>query len=450
MLERNKIYQLDALKGLQQLPDESVDMVITSPPYWGLRDYGSEVESIWDGDEKCKHEWVGKTGSKLRGKFCKHCSAWKGQLGLEPNFTLYLKHLLQIFDKVYRVLKQDGTLWVNLGDSYAGSWGNYGRDGIQWIGKNENFKSRSWLRRGPTLRPPTSLKQELQKKSLCMVPERFAIEMIGRRWILRNKIIWHKPNPMPSPVKDRLTNSWEYVFFFSKSKKYYFDLDAIREPHKTAGIRRTQHNWDGQRESNSSWQGPQSHRMCHPKGRNPSDFIENTGIINSATLGLYNNRENQSKGHLLGKNPGDCWDISTRGFKEAHFATFPERLLERPIMTTPLWICKRCGTPKTRITKTHRTKLIPNITADRAELKKTGYKIAQPLKRCLTMHSTQGWTSCACKAGWRPSLILDIFMGSGTTAAVAKRLSRDYIGFEMNSDYVKMAEERLKSAQGSK
>ncbi len=161
-----RIIHGNSLEKLKELPDESVDMVMTSPPYWALRDYGVE-----------------------------------GQLGLEPTFQEYINKLCDIFDEVRRVLKKEGTCWVNMGDTYAGSGGNHkacGGKGTQKI-------------------------QNAERKCLLQIPSRFAIEMCNRGWILRNEIIWHKPSCMPSSVKDRFTVDFEKVFFFTKSKKYYFE-----------------------------------------------------------------------------------------------------------------------------------------------------------------------------------------------------------------------------------
>ena len=184
----------DALQRLKELPDESVNCVVTSPPYWALRDYGD-----------------------------------KNQLGLEPDFNEYIRKLCDIFDEVWRVLRKDGTCWVNLGDTYGGSNQGYGttkrntntgfqdtRDGFYAASKNK---------------PPMA---NMMHKSLIMIPSRFAIEMTDRGWILRNEIIWYKPNCMPSSVRDRFTVDFEKVFFFTKSKKYWFEQQY--EPHSKASI----------------------------------------------------------------------------------------------------------------------------------------------------------------------------------------------------------------------
>ena len=179
-MEYNKIIQGDTLKVLKTLPDEIINCCVTSPPYWNLRDYNVE-----------------------------------GQLGLEPTFQEYITKLCDIFDEVKRVLRKDGTCWVNLGDSYNGSkTGN-----TNGTYKNRIDKSKSWANSDSFKKA----EQDIPAKSLCLIPQRFAIEMVNRGWILRNTIIWHKPNCMPSSAKDRFTLDFEYLYFFSKSKKYYFE-----------------------------------------------------------------------------------------------------------------------------------------------------------------------------------------------------------------------------------
>jgi len=183
--------------------------------------------------------------------------------------------------------------------------------------------------------------------------------------------------------------------------------------------------------------------MCHPKGRNPGDMVNDMGILNNSTANLY--RSSDLQPHPMGKNPGDCWHISTRGFSGAHFATFPEQLIERAIKASPTAICAQCGKAKTRITKVTRSDSVPNRsgTAENAHKASVNARIAQPKTRYTTKHTTVGWKSCDCGAPFKPAVILDPFMGSGTTAMVAKRLGRNYLGFELNPDYVKMAEERI-------
>ncbi|GAF95493.1 unnamed protein product, partial [marine sediment metagenome] len=204
-----------------------VDNVITSPPYWSLRDYGIPP-SLWDDNPKCEHDFSlekingeGYTSSKRwqHGEsresnpkgwsteiseigFCSKCGAWKGTLGLEPNFELYIKHLCDIYDQIKRVLKKTGTCWVNLGDSYGS-------------GKVDDSKYNNGI-----LKNKSPVKGF--QKCLLMLPQRFAIEMINRGWILRNVIIWHKPNAMPSSARDRFTVDFEYIFFFVKSNRIQY------------------------------------------------------------------------------------------------------------------------------------------------------------------------------------------------------------------------------------
>ncbi len=362
MLQINKIHCLDVREGLKQMPDESVDCVVTSPPYWALRDYGKAATSIWDAKLSCRHRWgnncvVKRSGGKgkyrseaghyvNRSSFCTKCGAWRGQFGLEPDFDLYLQHLIAIFDEVQRVLKKTGTLWVNVGDTYAGSWGSYAPNRLGCKPSNE---STTWHRRAysdRSFRPPSSFKQRVRERSLCMIPSRFAIAMTDRNWILRNEIIWHKPNAIPSSAKTRFTDDFEKLFFFVKAKKYQFQQQIE----------------DFQGKDERRWAGTYE--------------TDGTLIQGASSAGVQRTRRN---GKMNGRNKRCVWRISTKSFPDAHFAVFPEKLIETPI---------KAGSP----------------------------------------------------AG---GLVLDPFMGAGTTAIVARKLGRNYLGFEVNCDYVKLARRRL-------
>lgn len=289
-----KILQGDALQKLKELESESVDCVITSPPYWGLRDYGET-----------------------------------GQLGMELTHYAYLEALLNIFDQVKRVLKKNGTCWVNIGDTYNGNK----------RGKTDAKVSDQLKTTSDGINKKTA--KNIGEKSLMQIPARFSIEMINRGWILRNEIIWHKPNAMPQSMTDRFTVDFEKLFFFVKCQNYYFEQQF--EP---------QTDW-GERE--------------REQGK-----YKNAGLANGLS-GIINPN---------GRNKRAVWSISTTPFNEAHFATYPEELIESPV---------KAGCP-------------------------------------------------------RGGIILDPFLGSGTTAVVAKNWGRDCIGIEINPEYIKIAEQRIKFA----
>ena len=358
-LKPNQVYCMDVLRGLRRMPDESVDCVMTSPPYWAMRDYGLPPVTWPDG------------------------TRWP--LGLEADFTLYIDHLCMIFDEIRRVLKPTGTLWVNLGDGYHnGNRLTTCKESPQTIcsGNNRN------LYRGPRRC------DGVPKKSLVLVPARFSIKMVERGWILRNDIVWHKLNHLPESMKDRLTSSWEHVFMFVKEPRYYFNLDAIRIPHKTP-----------ERQRKKTRAVSKVRQSANPGGQR-----------------LPPNPSEQGSFHPLGKNPGDCWQINTRSFPGAHFAVFPEQLCEMPIKAgCPAKVCKQCGIPA-------RKTLHRNVLAVHEQRK-----------------STRNGPSfgCKCKRGFVPGLVLDPFIGSGTTAVMAKKLGRQFMGFDANPDYVRMAKRRL-------
>lgn len=308
-MKTNTIYNGDALEVLKTFTDESINMCMTSPPYWRLRDYGVE-----------------------------------GQLGLEKTFNEYIDKLCNIFDEVKRVLKDDGTCWVNLGDTYGTSSG---------IG--DRSKTKQATVRGSTFYDDTG-KHGVKgfEKSLCMIPFRFAIEMVNRGWILRNTVIWHKPSCMPSSAEDRFTVDFEYLFFFAKNKKYYFDQQ--KEPIAESSMNDTR------------------------RGRIPSQNAKWDGYQNQ-TIGKIKSFAYIEEG---GRNKRCVWSINTQPFPESHFATYPEELCITPI-----------------------------------------------------------------KAGSRENdIVLDPFCGAGTTLMTAKKLNRQYIGIELNPDYIKMAEKRIEAEVG--
>ena len=310
-MKPNTIYKGNSLEILKTFPDESIDCVMTSPPYWALRDYGVDE-----------------------------------QLGLEPTFQEYITKLCDIFDEIKRVLKKTGTCWVNLGDTYGGKIGSPNAPKLS-KGRIEEYKSASYV------------KEYIPSKSLCQIPSRFSIEMVNRGWILRNTIIWHKPNCMPSSVKDRFTVDFEYVFFFVKNKKYWFEtqyepIQSNYDPRKDKGRSEYSGKWKGNKDA-ESYGSPRA-RTQRP---NQKAFV----TINSN-----------------GRNKRAVWQICPKPFPEAHFAVYPEELCKTPI--------------------------------------KSG-----------------------CPAG---GIVLDPFIGAGTTGIVALKQNKKFVGIELSQDYIDIANKRLK------
>lgn len=261
---------LDVLKDIETA---SIDVCITSPPYWGLRDYKSEPV-VWGGSPDCEHDWDRCINSNIengaQSSYCLKCGAWKGQLGLEPTPHEYVKHLLSIFDEVKRVLKPTGSCWVNIGDTYNGN-----KNGNTDENKNKKVCG------------------DIKNKSLVQIPSRFAIAMTDNGWILRNECIWHKPNVMPQSVKDRFTVDFEKLFFFTKEPTYYFNQQ--KEPLKHPNV--------------ISQFGKQK------KGNTNFKY---SGKLYDATK-------------LDGKNVRTTWSIPTTPSKEEHCAMFPIALIDIPI-----------------------------------------------------------------------------------------------------------------------
>lgn len=325
------IIQGDALSSLRRLPDESVQTCVTSPPYWGLRDYGLEP-IVWDETVECDHEWgstqrtawanavkgpasftTGKNQTdyantlKYHGSWCQACGAWRGSLGLEPTPEMYASHIVQIFNELRRSLKTGGTLWLNLGDSYATGAGSGRSMGGDCFGKqNPVIDSAAYPKNQPNRMPIPGLKA----KDLIGVPWRVAFGLQSAGWYLRSDIIWSKPNPMPESVTDRPTKSHEYIFLFSKSERYHYDHEAIKEPNS----------------SNEQLE----HNLRYAK---PYEAFDSRGGPNGTGVpGNENNRGIHSRPGSGGRNRRSVWTVSTLPFPDAHFATFPPDLINPCIL----------------------------------------------------------------------------------------------------------------------
>ena len=341
---------------LKEIPDNSIDCIVTSPPYYGLRSYKG-AETIWGGSPRCEHEWTeyvrkgqngGKSSDKLnikksneqnfqvfedqRQNMCLKCGAWKGQLGLEPDYKMYLSHLLIVTSEIMRVLKPTGTLWWNMGDSYSGS--NQGSGAMHKSPHGIQDVTKGYFAADTNRKTPLA-HQDMPSKSLMQLPTRFAIRMVDEQgWILRNTMIWKKRNHMPSSVRDRLSNSYEFIFFFTKQKHYFFNLDAIRVPVKDLedNIRRIEQDKAKKQVLWKNLEGKAKQDMSHNR----------TGTYSDP---LYTKPLNP-----LGKNPGDILELSTQPFKGAHFAVFPPKLPEFCIKAgCPEEVCSVCGKPKVHV-----------------------------------------------------------------------------------------------------
>jgi DNA modification methylase len=373
-----KILTGDCRVLLRDLPAESINCVVTSPPYWGLRDYKIEP-LLWE-------------------------DGWRGVHGLEPTIELYVRHSIEIFREIRRVLRSDGTLWLNLGDSYAGGGrgGNPTADSSTLQGTLSTQEA-SMIRR--SIKPPDGLKP----KDLIGVPWRVAFALQADGWYLRQDIIWHKPNPMPESVIDRCTKAHEYLFLFSKSERYYFDAEAIKEPAAwNSKHTKFPDGWDtgtgghgafhregrekGKRVNGAaSWKGsafddPRDLEAHPDTGRGPraagnkshkgvTEYEASETEEHRTKVGLMNIAETAYET----RNKRSVWTIASKPFKGAHFATFPPKLVEP---------CILAGSP---------------------------------------LHG----------------IVLDPFAGAGTVALVARNFGRHCVLMEMNPEYVVMAERRL-------
>ena len=303
------------------IEDNSIQTIITSPPYWGLRKYNIP-DIIIGGDINCEHEFVeqdyirgnDKTAgekqksnlgsvnrdSPVKNAFCIHCNAWKGQYGLEPSYKDYIEHTVLWCKEVFRVLKDNGIFFLNIGDSYQTQSGvNAGKNPEKYANLSMNAITNHIKQ------------QDLPNKCRMLIPERIAIALIDEGWTLRNNIIWYKSNSMPESCKDRFSKKWESIFMFVKNEKYYFDLDAIRELIKKSSIDRI----EAFKRNNEKFD-----KNKHKYGENAQSGME---VLQNAQNGDWLKK---------GKNPGDIWQINTQPSSEKHYAMWPEKLVERMIL----------------------------------------------------------------------------------------------------------------------
>lgn len=381
-IKLNTINHSDALAFAKSLPDNSVNCVVTSPPYWGLRNYDCE-----------------------------------GQYGLEPTLKEFIETLVILFREIRRVLRPDGVAWVNMGDSYASSVnGRSAADTKALSDDDRTFRDKPFSTVGNGLKP----------KDLCGQPWRLAFALQDDGWYLRQDIIWAKTNPMPESVQDRCTKSHEYVFLLTKSERYWFDSESIREDCVDGDTRYP----NGSKGSKSDNKGL---RMTG------GDFSKRYAD-EQLNHGGESHRQPYSQ-----RNKRSVWTVSTEPTKEAHFATFPRKLIEPMILAgCPERVCSKCGAPWVReVEKEFESGQIGTRNSGPKGLDDSSRWGDYP--RGYTSTSDLGlYPLCDCNSETRPGICYDPFMGSGTTALVARSLGRDYIGSELSPDYIAIAEERLR------
>ena len=406
-----KVINADVMNGLAQLPDESVHCVVTSPPYWGLRDYGT---GKWEGgDINCDHKKVVDEaaavasstllgGKKSTGHIqegfkgvCGRCGAVRndGQIGLEPTLQDHIVKIVDVFREVRRVLRKDGTLWFNYGDAYATGGGS----SLQ--GKNGQRATRRFTAQNIT--GNVAKASGLKPKDLMLMPERIAIALCDDGWYIRSRIIWAKPNPMPESVTDRPTKSHEHIWLMSKSPRYFYDADAIRETatydgpnspesiaspygqgftRRAVGAKGNANTFRGGSYVGGE-PGPRTVKGNTKQGKNETD-------PSMRTRHGFNQRWNEAEANgtaPISRNCRDVWMIATSPFPESHFATFPPELAER---------CIKAGCPM-------------------------------------------------------GGVVLDPFGGAGTTGLVADRLQRNAILIKLNPTYAEMARNRVSKDRGA-
>ena len=380
-----RILHGSCLERLRDLPDGSVQCCVTSPPYWGLRDYGHS-----------------------------------DQLGLEPTPEAYVANMVAVFREVRRVLREDGVLWLNLGDSYAAG-GGIGGDGFHDGRANRNSRGRSPVSSG------------LKPKDLVGIPWRVAFALQADGWWLRQDIIWHKPNPMPESVTDRCTKAHEYIFLLTKSARYYYDSEAVKE----ASV------------------DPESLRPEGRGKRNGDKFRNHDGEGFARTRVGFEKLEGKT---YPTRNRRSVWTVSTKPYSGAHFATYPPDLIEPCILagTSERGRCKACGAAWERIVERGEY-----TKADKPSARKgdgdnphahTGARsIMEMVGGGHVPTKTIGWQpTCQCNAGEPiPCVVLDPFNGSGTTGEVCIKHGRHYVGCELNQDYIELAKKRLQAAARS-
>ena len=412
-----RILHGDCRSVLKTLPDASVQCCVTSPPYWGLRRYLPE----------------GHPDQAL-------------ELGSEETPDAYVAGMVEVFREVKRVLRDDGTLWLNIGDAYAndGKWG--GATG----GKHANYLHGGESRIGREKRL-TGLKP----KDLIGLPWMLAFALRADGWWLRSDVIWAKPNPMPESCTDRPTSAHEHIFLLTKRERYFYDAEAVREP--TIGLEPGDLDGGPQRaRDGSNANGGRNFRKVKITGGwDRGDGAHGTIHREGRTSAEYQETEVKSC-----RNLRNVWTIATAPFPQSHFATFPPELAERCIKagTSERGACSTCGAPWARIVtkgapdEAHRAACGADASGGYAGQSTKGHAAAgvqdasavkARILAGLRERASEWRPSCGCNAAARRCVVLDPFAGAGTSLMAADRLGRDAVGIELSEEYCEMARRRL-------
>ena len=470
----------DVREGLAMIPDGSVHVVCTSPPYWGLRAYGTDPQ-VWGGIEGClcpersgphdwadgtdicrrcgihwddRHDWEtsahglpGSYGEQRRKSkklaaypdqrpilataFCQQCGAWRGELGSEPTPELFVAHLVEVFREVWRCLRDDGTLWLNIGDSYAGS-GKGPSNSLQPEASQLGKRNTSQFASGQAPTQWTSVPAGLKPKDLCLIPERLALALQADGWWIRSRIAWCKTSAMPESVTDRPTSAWEHIWLLTKAQRYFYDADAVRQPVGGWVERDRRYGTDG----------------------NGRDRSAEPWLLEASPAGPHRGFHETN---YMGANLRNYWMLGPEPLREQHYAAYPGAIPERAILagTSAKGVCCACGAPWRRALvqrgestsdrarengRTERASAYPEGAAQSLDFAGSHWKLP-PRER-----ETTGWKpSCSCPTDEEPvpALVLDPFAGAGTTVLEAVRHGRRGIGLELNPSYAEMARRRI-------
>ena len=437
-----KILVGDVREQLKTLADGSVQCVVTSPPYWALRDYGT---GEWKGGKKdCTHKAADQkrersatstvTGGAASYRSTRACACGAvrvndSQLGSEPTPEAFYEAMVGVFREVKRVLRDDGTCWVNMGDSYYSGTGAKGDNDFSGDGAFGRKKSRMGSKAGQKMPKHPVLKP----KDLVGQAWGLAIAMRADGWFLRSASIWHKPNPLPESCTDRPSSAHEYMFLFTKKGHYFYDRVAVRTKYAQATLPQLGTKYTGRSTKGSS-----------PGVQDPGSVKRRIIAGMSGNVHPSNGTANKALWLDAGANLRTVWTIPTQAYADAHFATFPEKLVEPCVRagTSEHGACAKCGAPWERQVKSNATGKGWHDHGNDKEAGAGQKKSAMKMYEILTL----GWKpTCECgpKAGVKPCVVLDPFSGSGTTGAVSVWLRREYIGIELNPKYAKMSEAHI-------